>query len=419
MKTTAVRLHGACDLRLSTFELPEITADEALMRVVSDSLCASTYKAYKQGAAHKRVPDNVADMPVIVGHEMSGELVAVGANLAADWKVGDRVIIQPALKLANWYDPGYSYPYIGGAATYVVVPKVVFERGCLLPFAGDSHAKGSLVESIGCVVRGYKGMYHINYDDFSRTDGAKRGGKIAILGGAGPMGLAAAALAGSYAGCSMAAVVDIDEARLAFASRRFPSEASEKFGCKLHYVNTKNMDDPAAALRELADGGFDDVLVMVPVPELFTLAEAICGEDGCINFFAGPADHGLMGSINLYRIHYDGIHVVGTAGSNPADTVDTIRLIEEGKIDPSIMISHICGLPQYADAVRAFEKPFGAKKVCYNHIDLPMTAIDDLAELGKTDPMMARLAELVAAHGGLWNAEAEAYLLANAKKVDA
>ena len=48
-----------------------------------------------------------------------------------------------------------------------------------------------------------------------------------------------------------------------------------------------------------------------------------------------------------------------------------------------------------------------------------MTAIDDLPELGKTDPMMAKLAELVAAHGGLWNAEAEAYLLANAKKVDA
>ena len=42
MKTTAVRLYGANDLRIETFELPEITDDEILMRIVTDSQCAST-----------------------------------------------------------------------------------------------------------------------------------------------------------------------------------------------------------------------------------------------------------------------------------------------------------------------------------------------------------------------------------------
>ena len=68
MKATAVRLHAAKDLRLEEFELPEIKDDEILVKVVSDSVCMSTYKTAKQGAKHLRVPDNVAENPVIIGH---------------------------------------------------------------------------------------------------------------------------------------------------------------------------------------------------------------------------------------------------------------------------------------------------------------------------------------------------------------
>ena len=75
MKTNALRLHGANDIRLETIELPEITDDEVLIRVVSDSVCASTYKAIKQGPNHKRVPEDVAQNPVIIGHELCGEIV--------------------------------------------------------------------------------------------------------------------------------------------------------------------------------------------------------------------------------------------------------------------------------------------------------------------------------------------------------
>ena len=42
MKTKAVRLHAANDLRLDEFELPEIKEDEMLVKVVSDSICMST-----------------------------------------------------------------------------------------------------------------------------------------------------------------------------------------------------------------------------------------------------------------------------------------------------------------------------------------------------------------------------------------
>lgn len=65
MKTKALRLYGKNDLRLEEFELPEIRDDEILAKVVSDSICMSSYKATIQGADHKRVPNDVSENPEI------------------------------------------------------------------------------------------------------------------------------------------------------------------------------------------------------------------------------------------------------------------------------------------------------------------------------------------------------------------
>lgn len=417
MKTKAIRLYGANDIRLEEFELPQITDDEVLIRVVSDSLCASTYKAIKQGPAHKRVPEDVAENPVIIGHEMCGEIIEVGRSLKDTWQVGQRIVIQPALKLPTGYDPGYSYPYIGGNTQYAVVPKIVLERGCLLPYAGDSYFKGSLVESLGCIIRGYKGLYHTDYTNYHRTDGAKKGGKLAILGGAGPMGIGSVELAVGYAQVSQVVVTDLSADRLAFAAEKCPVAEAKKKGVDLHYVNTSGMEDPTQYLLELSEGGFDDVFVMVPVAGLFSLAEKICREDGCINFFAGPTVHDLPGSLNLYRVHYDGIHVVGTAGSIPEDMTDIIHLIEQDAINPGALVSHILGLNAASDTLFAMERPSGAKKVCYNELDLPLVAIADLEELGKTNDLYRELAKIVKENGGIWCAEAERYLLEHAPRL--
>lgn len=57
------------------------------------------------------------------------------------------------------------------------------------------------------------------------------------------------------------------------------------------------------------------------------------------------------------------------------------------------------------------------EKLIYTHIDLPLTAIADFAELGKSDPLFAALDEIVSRHNGLWCPEAERYLLAHAKEI--
>jgi threonine dehydrogenase-like Zn-dependent dehydrogenase len=97
MKTKAVRLYGKDDLRLEEFELPEMKDDEILAKVFSDDICMSTYKAGHAGIEHKRVPDDVAVNPVIVGHEFAGEIVKVGAKWQDEFKPGEKFSIQPAI----------------------------------------------------------------------------------------------------------------------------------------------------------------------------------------------------------------------------------------------------------------------------------------------------------------------------------
>jgi threonine dehydrogenase-like Zn-dependent dehydrogenase len=78
MKTKAVRLYGTNDLRLEEFELPEIKDDEILIKIISESICMSTYKLLIQGKQHKRAPQDIDKNPIIIGHEFAGRIVKVG-----------------------------------------------------------------------------------------------------------------------------------------------------------------------------------------------------------------------------------------------------------------------------------------------------------------------------------------------------
>jgi threonine dehydrogenase-like Zn-dependent dehydrogenase len=106
MKTKVIRLYGKNDLRLEEFELPTMKDDEILAKVISDSLCMSTYKAAILGADHKRIPNDVAENPVIIGHEFCGEIVEVGKKWQDRFHAGMKFSVQPALNLPESHDLG-------------------------------------------------------------------------------------------------------------------------------------------------------------------------------------------------------------------------------------------------------------------------------------------------------------------------
>ena len=413
MKTKAVRLYGKSDLRLEEFELPEMKEDECLAKIVSDSICMSSYKAAIQGGDHKRVPNNVAENPVIIGHEFSGELLKVGAKWADKYKPGQKFSVQPAMNYkGSLAAPGYSYNFIGGDATYVVIPNEVMETDCLLTYDGDAFFVGSLAEPVSCVAGTFHAMYHQDPGRYVHHMGIKEGGAMAIIAGVGPMGLAAIDY---ILHCDrrpgLLVVTDIAEDRLNRAASILSVEEARAQGVRLVYLNTKDLDAKEAMLDLNGGKQFDDVLVFAPVPALVELADSLLGKDGCMNFFAGPSDPTFSAKFNFYNVHYSNTHVVGTSGGNTDDMKEALAMMSKGLLDPAILVTHIGGLNCVPETTLNLPHIPGGKKLIYTHIELPLTAIADFEELGKTDPLFKKLHEICAANNNMWCAEAEKVLL--------
>ena len=415
METTAVRLYGASDLRLETFELSPVGDDDVLCEVISDSLCMSSYKAALQGAAHKRVPDDAAENPVIIGHEFCGRILKAGRNWRNRYKPGDGFAIQPAhFYRGSLAAPGYSYRECGGNATYVKIPRETLLSDCLLPYDSDTFFYGSLAEPMSCIIGTYHAMYHTTPGSYTHSMGIVEGGRLALLAGVGPMGLGAIdyALHGERRP-GLIVVTDIDENRLERAKDLYSEAEAQRSGVELHYLNTAD-GDAAARMMALSGGtGYDDVICFAPVRSVVEQADAILGFDGCLNFFAGPSDRAFSAEMNFYNVHYANHHVVGTSGGNTDDMREAIRLMNAGIIDPAAMVTHIGGLNCVAETTLALPHIAGGKKLIYNHITLPLTAIGDFREKGRENPLFAALDRITSAHNGLWCAEAEHYLLNN------
>lgn len=421
--TKAVRLYGKDDLRLEVFELPRINEDEILAKVVSDSICMSSYKAAKQGSNHKRVPNDVSENPIIIGHEFAGEIVEVGTKWQNKFSPGQKYTIQPAIynedaPLGVLSAPGYTYKYVGGDATYVIIPNDILVKDCLLVYDGPGYYPASLSEPLSCVIGAMHASYHTKPGSYIHQMEIKEDGKLALLAGVGPMGLAAInyIINRKDRKPSLLVVTDVAQDRLDRASEIFPTKWAEEKGIELIYLNTGNIADPVLALKELSKDGYDDVFVFAPISAVVEQADSILAHDGCLNFFAGPSKPEFSARLNFYNVHYAYTHIVGTSGGNNDDMVEALDIMSKG-LDPAGLITHIGGLNVVAETTLNLPNIPGGKKLIYTHKNLPLVAISDFLVLGKTNPFYAELAILVAKTKGLWNVEAEEYLLANAPEI--
>ncbi len=424
MKTKAVRIYGKNDLRLEEFELPAIRDDEILAKVICDSLCMSSYKATKQGTDHKRIPADIADSPTLIGHEFSGEIVEAGAKWKDRFKPGSKFSIQPAINyekgpVGMLSAPGYSYRYIGGDATYVIIPNEVMELNCLLPYQGWGFYPAALAEPLSCVIGAMNASYHTSPGSYNHQMGILNGGKMALLAGAGPMGLAAInyIIKRKDRKPGLLVVTDINQERLDRAAMLFSPGEAEFVGIRLIYLNTGKCNDPVKELMSMSNGtGFNDVFVFAPVTYVIEQGDALLGFDGCLNFFAGPDNPNFSAQLNFYNLHYNCTHIVGTSGGNNNDMGEALQLMSEG-MDPAGLITHIGGLDAVIDTTKHLPEIPGGKKLIYTHLSIPLTALADFESLGKVDPFFRKLHLITSKNKGLWSAEAEEFLLRNGKAI--
>lgn len=416
MKTKAVRLYGAKDLRLEEFDLPIMQDDEILAEVFTDSLCMSTFKAVKQGYNHTKVPNDIDKNPIIIGHEFCGKILAVGKKWSAQYNVGDKFVIQPNIGVKGGLAPGYSYQFIGGNATKIIIQNQVMLNGSLLRYTGDTYFEGSLVEPLSCVIGAFNANYHLEkMYSHKHIMGIKENGNMAILGATGPMGFLAIdfALHGPKKP-KLLVITGRTQSKLDLAKKLYTQEEANRQGIELHYINTGKISSITKTLTGLTEDnyGFDDVFVFVPEENMVTQAEEILAYDGCLNFFAGPSVREFRPKINFYNVHYKAIHIVGTSGGNTGDMKEAVALIENKRVNVAKIATHILGLNDVVDTTLKLPEFTGGKKIVYTQKRFSLTALDEFENNGSE--LQKELHKIIGKTGGLWSYEAEQYFMENA-----
>ncbi len=412
MRTKAAVLKGKKSIEIRDFELPQIGPNELLVKNISNSICLSTFKAAKLGEDHFRVPPNIAEKPIITGHEFAGIIVEVGTNLVNQFKPNQRFVLQPAMGLDTGYSAGYSYEYFGGNATYCIIPIEAIERDCVLSLEDDYFANGSLAEPMSCIIGAYNASYHTKPYIYKHDMGIKDGGKLALLGSAGPMGLGAI----SYALCSknkpeLVVVTDIDQGRLDRAKRLITPESAMALGITLVYLNASQEDAFDQMIKLSNNQGFDDVFVFSAISKLIEQADDLLGQDGCLNFFAGPTDKKFKVPFNFYDVHYTSTHIVGTSGGSKDDMKESLTLSASNKINPSYMLTHIGGINAVPKTIINLDTFISGKIMIYPHIEMELTSIEDIVNGHVEGEVFKGLKTILKNNNEIWSKEAEKYLL--------
>jgi L-iditol 2-dehydrogenase len=280
----AAVLYGKEHLEVEPVELPEIGASDVLVRVRAALTCGTDVKVFRRGYhARMIVP------PALFGHELAGDVVAVGSEVAG-FRPGDRVVAAnsaPCLKcfyctrgLENLCE---DLLFNNGAyAEYIRIPGRIVERNTYHIPDHISYQDAALAEPLACVLRGLE------------ETGVRPGDNLAVIG-LGPIGLMFVRLAKVYG----ARVI-------ALGRRQTQLDRAAKMGAT-ELLNTSSNEDMVAAVRRMTDGrGADIAIEAVGVPETWDLATHLVRRGGTVNFFGGCANQTKV-PIDTSLLHYSEI----------------------------------------------------------------------------------------------------------------
>jgi len=209
------------------------------------------------------------------------------------------------------------------------------------------------------------------------------GGAAWFIGAGGPMGqMHVQRAAGMPDGPSLIVATDIDSQRLALLRDKFEPTA-QRAGRRLLVLNP-NEHEPARfrqVLLDLTEGeGFDDVVVMVPVPALIEEGAGCLAAGGVLNIFAGVA-RGTMARLDLSRTYRQGVRWAGSSGSRIVDLQDTLALSQEGVISTNLSVAAVGGISAAGEGLQAVkEGRFPGKTVIFPQLDFPLWALPELEQ---------------------------------------
>ena len=312
----AAVLYGKEHLLVEPVAVPKIGSGDILVRVKVALTCGTDVKVFRRGYhARMIVP------PAVFGHELAGDIVAVGEGVSR-FSVGQRVVAANSAPCGNCFFCARDLENLcedllfnnGAYAEYIRIPARIVERNTYEIPAHVGYQDAALVEPLACVVRGFE------------ETAPRPGDNVAIIG-LGPIGLMFVKLA-KLRGCRVIAV----------GRRQTQLERATQLGADELIVGSDE-SDPVKAVRDLTHNrGVDVAIEAVGKPETWEWAANMVRRGGTVNFFGGcPNDSRVHLDTSL--LHYSEITCKASFHHTPAYIQKALDLICAGHITAGFFVN--------------------------------------------------------------------------------
>ncbi|WP_294547583.1 alcohol dehydrogenase catalytic domain-containing protein [uncultured Pseudoflavonifractor sp.] len=339
----ALYLTGKAQVEMRDIPVPECPDDGLLIKIDSVGLCGSDVRTYSVGSAK-------INYPVILGHENAGYVEKVGKNVTG-WKVGDKVVANPAIPCGKCYYcvnkmpglcdniqvAGTSFP--GGFAQYMVFPGDMLSRGQIIKVPDDADLEPMiLAELLASVVKA--------------QDDLKVGmGETVVIVGSGPIGCLHAQIARLH-GATKIIMAELNKERL---------DKCHEFG-GTHFI-VSSQEDLVQRVMEITDGrGADVCIVACPSAKPHQQGVELLRKEGRLCLFGGLPKDNPWTTMDGNLIHYKRLRIFGAYSYSAADFAKGYELLAAGRIDTRI-ITHTLPLEKMPEGVRMIQQGEAIKVV--------------------------------------------------------
>jgi L-iditol 2-dehydrogenase len=310
---SAVVFEGQEEMRLARIARPVCGEGSALLRVAACGICGSDARSYFQG-------DQFTGASRIPGHEVAGTIEETGSGVRI-CQPGERVALAADVHCGNcWYCRRGIFNMCtnlrilgkhldGGLAEFMLLTPDILRNGIINRVPQAVTLRQAAISEPLCSVLA-------SHDELTI-----QAGEFVVVIGCGPMGILHLELLRLRQ--ARVAVVDLSPHRLTLASREFGAE----------WALDARRSDLAEAIFDVTDGlGADVVIVAAPSAAAVAGAVGLVRKRGRIGIFGGLPSGSAEVCLDVNRIHYDELRLVGNFSYHPRYHIEALKLLASGGV---------------------------------------------------------------------------------------
>ena len=314
----AAVLYGKERLQIEAVPVPEIGSGDVLVRVKTALTCGTDVKVFKRGYhARMIVP------PALFGHELAGDIVAVGKDVKK-FRVGQRVVAANSAPCMDCFYCRRGNENLcedllfnnGAYAEFIRIPARIVQLNLYEMPGHISYQDAALVEPLACVLRGL--------DETS----VRSGDSLAVIG-LGPIGLMFVRLAKVYG----ARVI-------AIGRRKTQLDRARNLGADELLISAEGEDVVSKVKRLTGGRGVDVAIEAVGHPDAWDVAVNLLRRGGTVNFFGGcPSDSRI--SLDTQLLHYSELTCKASFHHTPGHVRKALQIVSQGQITSKDFVNRV------------------------------------------------------------------------------